>query len=423
MDRDGMKKMKKVILYPLSAIGHMNPMFHVAEALNSKGISITFILTKYNSPNPSSFSTDYSFHFIDDGIAAMETPPSNPVAFLAALNSNSRQPFRDCLESILGSEKGEKSVACLITDPLWVFTRAISEEFGLPRIMLHTSTAADLVILSSPDVLQHDDYPVFPEIIAMVEEVKASSGLICNSYEELEGPSLNTLRQNINIPVFPIGPLHKYSKTSATSSFLLKDKTPIIKWLDNQPPKSVLYVSFGSIATINKAEFEEIACGLANSNQPFLWVIRPDLVHGSENSQLLLEDFEEKVGERGRIVTWAPQQEVLTHTAVGGAFIHGGWNSAMESISEGVPVICMPCLFPDQKTIARHVTDVWRVGLRVDRGGIERGQVEEVIKRLMGDQEIRERLDEFKGTADKCVSHGGSSYESLEKLCSFILSL
>ncbi|KAK9683389.1 hypothetical protein RND81_10G137100 [Saponaria officinalis] len=412
--------MKEVMLFPVPAAGHMNPMFHVAQSLHSKGISITIILTNYNSPNPSHFPPDYTFLFIDDGLVASEIH-TDPVSRLLALSTKAERPFRDCLASVFSSEKRRKSVACLITDPFWRFTRVVSEEFGVPRIMLHTSTVTDLVILSSPDVLQHEDYSKLPVAIEMVDEIKPSSGLICNSFEELESASLEALRKNIDIPVFPIGPLHKYSKTSATS-FLIQDKTPIISWLDKQAPKSVLYVSFGSIATISRAEFQEIAAGLADSKQSFLWVIRPDLVQGSENAQLILQDFDEKIGERGHIVAWAPQQEVLAHPAVGGAFMHGGWNSALESISEGVPVICMPCLFPDQKTIAGLVSEVWKVGLRVKRGDT-RGQIKEAVIRLMSDQQIREKMEAFKETVDKCLVNGGSSYKSLNELCAMISAL
>ncbi|KAL9226651.1 hypothetical protein vseg_002438 [Gypsophila vaccaria] len=413
--------MTEVMLFPVPAAGHMNPMFHLAQALHSKGMSITFILTKYNSPNPAHFPPDYTFLFIDDGLAGEETTVSDPVATILALNAKGEQPFRECLGLVFGDGERRKSVACLITDPFWKFTRVVTEEFGVPRIMLHTSTVADLVILSSDDAFQHEDYSAYPVMFEMVEQIKASSGLICNSFEELESHSLKALRKNIDLPIFPIGPLHKYSKSAATR-FLVKDETPTISWLNNQAPNSVLYVSFGSLATISKAEFEEIASGLADSNIPFMWVVRPDLVQGSENTLLLLKDFSKKVVHRGHIVRWAPQQEVLAHPAVGGAFLHGGWNSTLESIAEGVPVICMPCLFPDQKTIARHVSEVWKVGMRVEKGA-GREQIKEAITRLMTDKQMRESMETFKETVDKCLVNGGSSYKSLDDLCGFISSL
>lgn len=90
----------------------------------------------------------------------------------------------------------------------------------------------------------------------------------------------------------------------------------------------------------------EIACGLAENEQPFLWVVRPKLVNGSQSS--LPKDFLEAVARRGHIVTWAPQQEVLAHCAIVGFWTHCGWNLTIESICEGMPMICLP-FFGDQK--------------------------------------------------------------------------
>lgn len=126
-------------------------------------------------------------------------------------------------------------------------------------------------------VVNTDDPEAFYEVVAgLVNETKASSGVIWNSYEDLEQSALVTLRQEFPIPIFPIGPFHKYSSASSSSSLLTQDQSSI-SWQDNQAPKSVIYASFGSIAALN-----EIAWGLANSKQPFLWVVRPGLVRGSE---------------------------------------------------------------------------------------------------------------------------------------------
>ncbi|KAF3454615.1 hypothetical protein FNV43_RR05063 [Rhamnella rubrinervis] len=110
-----------------------------------------------------------------------------------------------------------------------------------------------------------------------------------------------------------------------------------------------------------------MAWGLASSQQPFLWVVRPGLVSGLDWIELLPKGFREGVGERGCIVKWAPQQEVLAHEAVGGFWSHCGWNSTLESISEGVPMICKPC-FGDQKVNARYVIHEWRVGIELEDG-------------------------------------------------------
>ena len=197
-------------------------------------------------------------------------------------------------------------------------------------------------------------------MLSLAKETKASSGIIWNSFEELEESALVRLHQDFPIPLFLVGPFQKYFPTSS-SSLLAHDQSSIT-WLDTQTPKSVIYVSFGSIAAMDEDEFLEIAWGLANSNQPFLWVVRPaGLVRGYEWLEPLPEGFLEMVCGRGHLVKWAPQQEVLAHPAIGGFWTHNGWNSTLEAVSEGVPMICLP-YFGDQRVNARYVSQVWELG-------------------------------------------------------------
>ncbi|KAJ0102926.1 hypothetical protein Patl1_06491 [Pistacia atlantica] len=115
---------------------------------------------------------------------------------------------------------------------------------------------------------------------------------------------------------------------------------------------------FSFTQAVAENEFLEIAWGLANSKQPFLWVVRPGLTNGSEWLEPLPSGFLEMIDGRGHIVKWAPQQEVLAHPAVGAFWTHNGWNSTLESTCEGVPMICMPC-FTDQRVNARYATGEW----------------------------------------------------------------
>ncbi|KAF3433581.1 hypothetical protein FNV43_RR24683 [Rhamnella rubrinervis] len=174
-----------------------------------------------------------------------------------------------------------------------------------------------------------------------------------------------------------------------------------------------------SIATLSEAEFLEVAWGLANSNQPFLWVVRPRSVHGSEWLEALPNRFLENLNGRGNIV-----KEVLAHPCVGAFWTHNGWDSTMESICEGVPMICMPC-FTDQLVNARYLSHVWKVGLQLENG-MERGEIEKIIRKLMVEkegEEIRDRVTKLKEKANLCLKQDGSSYKSLDSLVSHILSL
>ncbi|KAF2296178.1 hypothetical protein GH714_036516 [Hevea brasiliensis] len=202
-------------------------------------------------------------------------------------------------------------------------------------------------------------------------------------------------------------------RTSNISFFLVFGALPLL-----------LEKRYIPIKEINEAEFLEIAWGLANSNQPFLWVVRPRLVRGSEWIEPLPDGFQERLGGIGHIVKWAPQKEVLAHPAIGGFWTHNGWNSTLESICEGVPMICHP-ISGDQKVNARYVTDIWRIGLHLEKK-LERGEIERAVKRLIVEadgQEMRKRIMSLKEKVEICLKQGGSSYDSLERLTDYILLL
>ncbi|PRQ28986.1 putative cytokinin 7-beta-glucosyltransferase [Rosa chinensis] len=250
--------------------------------------------------------------------------------------------------------------------------------------------------------LRIKDLPVFPKgdpekhfelCVVIVTKVTASDGVIFNTFRDLEEQGLATLHKQFpNLPVFPIGPFHKCVPEEASSS--TSDQS-CISWLNTQAPNSVIYVSFGTIAAISKMQFLEIAWGLANSHQPFL----------------------------GHIVKRAPQKEVLAHPSVRAFWTHNGWNSTLESVSEGVPMICMPC-FSDQLVLARYVSKVWKIGLQFENG-TERGEIEETIRKLMEEKEgedIRDRSLKLMEKANVSFKPGGSSYQCLDGLVKHILS-
>uniref|UniRef100_A0A2N9FSQ5 Glycosyltransferase n=1 Tax=Fagus sylvatica TaxID=28930 RepID=A0A2N9FSQ5_FAGSY len=432
------KNGRRLILFPLPLQGHINPMLQLANILYTKGFSITIIHTQFNSPNSNNYP-HFTFHSIPDGLLKSEASISDVIALLTLLNVNCVTPFRDCLAKLL-TDVSKESVACLITDAVWHFTQAVAEALKIKRIVLRTSNLSSfLAFVALPRLrekgylpiqesrleepvqelppLKVKDIPVintrntedqYQLLSGMVKETRASSGLIWNTLEELEPLDLTTCRQDFPIPTFLIGPFHKCFPASS-SSLLTQDQSSI-SWLNTQAPKSVIYVSFGSIAAINEAQFLEIAWGLADSSQPFLWAVRPGLVRDSEWLESLPNGFLENLNGRGHIVKWAPQQEVLAHPATGGFWTHNGWNSTLESICEGVPMICQPC-FGDQFVNARHVSHVWEVGVHLENK-IERVEIARAIRRLMVEadgKEIRERIMHLKELVDDCLKQGGSS--------------
>ncbi|XP_065870072.1 UDP-glycosyltransferase 76B1-like isoform X2 [Euphorbia lathyris] len=439
---------RKILLFPLPLQGHINPMIQLANILHSKGFSIVIIHTSFNSLDSSNYR-HFTFHSIPDRLSEDEASTEDVIALLSILNVRCVEALRNCLAKLVLDE----CLGCLITDVMWYFARGVAEQFKIPTIGLRTTNVCsflgfaafpllrDLGYLSIhgrldeavqelpplrvkdiPTIQTKDPDTLYNLIDKVMNQTKEFSGLIWNSCEELEQHSFQKLKKDFPIQMYPIGPFHKHFQALSTS--LLPQDQTCISWLDTKPPNSVLYVSFGSIAAITKAEFHEIAWGLANSNHPFLWVVRPGLVGGSGWFEPLPDGFMEMVGERGCIVKWAPQQEVLGHPAIGGFWTHNGWNSTLESICEGVPMICMPN-FGDQMVNARYVSDVWGVGIHLE-GKIKREDVKIAIKRLLEEEEgkdLKKRVLHLKEKLDLCSREGGSSYCYLENLINYILSL
>ncbi|KAL3326716.1 hypothetical protein AABB24_037419, partial [Solanum stoloniferum] len=165
------------------------------------------------------------------------------------------------------------------------------------------------------------------------------------------------------------------------------------------------------------------AWGLANSEQPFLWVIRPGSVPGFQCAEALPYGYEEMVGERGRIVKWAPQKQVLAHPAIAGFFTHCGWNSTLESICEQVPMICRPIL-ADQLVNARYLTQIYKVGFELEV--MERTVIEKAIRKLMLSEEgkdVKKRVVDMKQNIVAAMQIEGTSHKNLNDLVDFISAL
>ncbi|KAL0341336.1 UNVERIFIED_CONTAM: UDP-glycosyltransferase 76F1 [Sesamum radiatum] len=441
----------RLVLFPLPFQGHINPMIQLAKILHSRGFSISIFHTRYNFPDPSNYP-HFTFHLISDGLSELEASTLDALRIIKLLLANCVEPFEQCLAQILSSDDSNYRVGCVVSDALWYFTQAAADKFKIPRIVLRTSSICSFLAFSAlpllrerylsymdsrmeaavlelppikvkdiPRLERHDGEDMYRAIENMVRETKKASGLVFNTFQELEEPELAKLQEQFLKPTFTIGPFHK--RFSAASTSLFTQDGSSISWLDARAPRSVLYLSFGSIAAMDQQKLNEMAWGLADSMQPFLWVVRPGLVRDSEWLAVLPNEFLEATRDRGYIVKWAPQQEVLSHPAVGGFWTHSGWNSTLESICEGVPMICSP-FFGDQMVNSRYVSDVWRIGIRLEKG-LERGEIRDAVRRVMVErdgEEMRQRVMCLKEKAGFCLNSGGSSYQALDALVNFITS-
>ncbi|OVA10653.1 UDP-glucuronosyl/UDP-glucosyltransferase [Macleaya cordata] len=187
-----------------------------------------------------------------------------------------------------------------------------------------------------------------------------------------------------------------------------------MKWLDMKEFASVVYVSFGSMASLGEDQMEEIAWGLRNCNYHFLWVVR-----ASEENKLPSKFIEETL-EKELVVRWCKQLEVLAHKSVGCFVTHCGWNSTLEGLSLGVPMVAMQ-QWVDQTTNAKFIEDVWRVGVRVkmdEKEMVRREKVEECIREVMEGvrrEELKRNAVKLKKLAKEAVDEGGSSDKNIEE--------
>lgn len=246
---------------------------------------------------------------------------------------------------------------------------------------------------------------IFDLMVYNNSTIKLANYLLCNSFYELE-PSAFTLFPNLK----PIGPLFA---SSQLAHFWPEDST-CLNWLDKQPADSVIYVAFGSTKVLDKQQFDELALGLELSGQRFLWVVRPDL--GKESTGMYPDGFQERVGSCGQMVGWAPQREVLAHPAVGGFLTHCGWNSTMEGLSNGVPLLCWP-YFSDQIQNKHYICDVWNNGLPLKsdaNGFISREEIKTKVVELLENEVIKASALKWKGIALENIGNSGLSSKNFE---------
>jgi pathogen-inducible salicylic acid glucosyltransferase len=187
-----------------------------------------------------------------------------------------------------------------------------------------------------------------------------------------------------------------------------------MNWLDTKEIGSVVYASFGSLAALGEEQMAEVAWGLKNSNCYFLWVVR------ASEEKKLPSNFLQETTEKGLVVTWCPQLDVLAHKAIGCFMTHCGWNSTLEALSLGVPMVVMP-QWTDQPTNAKFIVDVWKVGIRIkvdEKGIVTKEEIEMCVGEVMEGErgkEMKKNSMRWKELAIEAVDEGGSSDKNIEE--------
>ncbi|PIA54525.1 hypothetical protein AQUCO_00900818v1 [Aquilegia coerulea] len=465
------KPIPHVLIFPFPAQGHINSMLKLAELLCLSGLHVTFLNTEFIHLRLHRFADvetrfgifpGFRFETISDGLPADHSRSFNSISDLIHSVKTFIEPtFRKLLIPDRLKSEDRPPVTCIIADGVLSFTIDVAEAIEVPCILWRTPSACyfwstffisemiaagelpfnddemDKAITSVPGMenfLRSRDLPSFcrakelndPGLqLILTETINSTRATahILNTFEDLEGPILSQLRAYIP-KLYTLGPLHALlnsrrkiaSQPPTSSNSLLEIDRSCMTWLDQQPSKSVVYFSFGSVVFMSHAQMIEFWYGLVNSGKRFLWVLRPDSIPVKTSDFQVPEELKLATKERGYIVDWSPQEEVLVHPAVGGFFTHSGWNSTLESMVAGLPMVCWP-QFADQPINSRYVSEVWKIGFDM-KDTCDRSIVAKLIRDMMDDkrEELVVSVNRIAEQASKCVSEGGTSNRNLDLL-------
>ncbi|RYR54142.1 hypothetical protein Ahy_A06g029398 isoform F [Arachis hypogaea] len=277
------------------------------------------------------------------------------------------------------------------------------------------------------------------EFVKLLEDAKEaqarSYGVVVNSFYELENVYADFYKNEFGRKAWPIGPVSLCNKDTGEKANRAKETTidefECLKWLDTKKPNSVVYVSFGSLISMPDSQLREIALSLEISGQHFIWLVKKNEKDGAE---WLPKGFEKRMEGKGLIIRgWAPQILILEHQAVGAFVTHCGWNSTLEAVAAGVPMITWP-IVAEQFFNEKLVTEVLEIGVPVEavKGVRLEGEcvgcdaLEKALKRVMIGEEAEEMRNKVKVLAQlakQAVEENGSSYIAFNALIQELVSL
>ncbi|KAJ1285269.1 hypothetical protein BS78_03G267400 [Paspalum vaginatum] len=465
-----------VVLYPGVGVGHVGPMTHLAEAFLRHGYDVTMVLIE-----PPIKSTACGSVFVEHITAANSAitfhvlPPIQPPDFVSSkhpllLMLQFMRLYNDKLESFLRSIPRER-LHSLVIDMFCTSAIDVARKLRVPVYTFFASGAGVLAIYTQlpallagrrtglkelgDTALEFLGVPPMPashlvrELLENPEDEPCRTvmrnwkrntdthGVLINTFYSLESRALQAFRDpqcvpgKVLPPVYPIGPL--VAKAAGTDMDREAAERPeCLAWLDAQPERSVVFLCWGSKGQLSEEQIKEIAAGLEKSGQRFLWVVSAPA--GTDDPKpelgaLLPEGFLERTKEHGLVLkSWAPQVDVLNHPAVGAFVTHCGWNSALEAIAAGVPMLCWP-LGAEQKMNKVLMTEEMGIGVELqgyNTGFIEAEEIEAKVRLVLESEEGRElrtRVAELKKEAEEALEDGGSSQASFLRFLSDVENL
>ncbi|KAK3145241.1 hypothetical protein QOZ80_4AG0326090 [Eleusine coracana subsp. coracana] len=441
-----------VMLLPCpGAQGHTNPILQFGRRLASHGLRPTLVTSRYvlsTTPAPGEpFRVASISDGFDDGGMASCPDLSEYWRRLDAVGA-------ETLADLIRSEAREgRPVRVLVYDPHLPWARRVAKEAGVATAAFLSQPCSVDVIYGEvwtgrlplpvtvtdcrdlfargllgvelgpddvpPFAARPDWCPVFLEAtIRQFEGLEDADEVLVNTFREIEPKEADymelTWRAKAIGPSLPSFYLDDGRlPDNRTYGFnLFSSAVPCMDWLDKQAPCSVVLVSYGTVSDYEEAQLEELGRGLCNSGKPFLWVVR------SNEEHKLSKELRDKCNEQGLIVSWCPQLEVLAHKATGCFFTHCGWNSTLEAIVNGVPMVAIPH-WADQPTISKYLETIWGLGVRVhkdEKGLVTREEVEKCIREVMDGERkdtYRRKATMWMHKAKEAMQKGGCSDKNI----------
>ncbi|CAL5052376.1 unnamed protein product [Urochloa decumbens] len=439
-----------LVCYP--GQGNINPMLRFAKRIAAKGLLVTcsassIVRDKLAAASGVSAGGDgvpvgrgrLRFDFLDDHL---DGPTKLDLhEYLRQLETGGRAALADLL---LRHAEAGRPVACVVGNPFLPWVTDVAADAGVPAAVMWVQSCAvfsiyfhfahglaefphedgdgdlddarltlpGLPAMSFADVpsflIPSHPYKVFGDMIQdQFRNISRASWVFVNSFAELERDVFAALPGVTPRPprLITVGPLvGGQDDGEAVRGDLIKAADGCVAWLDAQAPRSVVYASLGSVVTLSAEAVAEMAHGLASTGRPFLWVVRPD------TRPLLPEGFLEMVAGRSMVVPWSPQDRVLAHPAVACFLTHCGWNSTLETVAAGVPVVAFP-QWGDQCTDAKFLVDELGMGVHL-RAPLRREAVREAVDAVTAGPEadaMRANARSWSAAARAAVAPGGSS--------------
>ncbi|XP_047055414.1 anthocyanidin 5,3-O-glucosyltransferase-like [Lolium rigidum] len=450
---------KLVVIYaPPGMPGHLVPTVELGKLLVAQGLEVTVVvggeadqgaggsfLAGIVAANPS-----MSFHRLPAATLPSDVPSYEVKVFELARASN--PDLRDFLRSA--------SPAALVIDFFCTSAIHVGKELGIPTYFFLTTCIAGVALslyqpviherttLSFRDLgseLVHS--PGVPPVPAdhlaaaildrdswsnklfldLSEQMCNSQGVIINSCRSLEPRATDAIVSGLctfpgrrTPPLYCVGPLVKPEEAAGAK------RHECLAWLDGQPKASVVFLCFGSLGRFGAEQIKEMAAGLETSGQRFLWAVRrpPGVEHlpADDLDALFPEGFLERTKDRGLVLmSWAPQREVLAHDAVGGFVTHCGWNSVLEAVMAGVPMLAWP-LYAEQRMNKVFLVEEMRLAVAMEGYDKEMVKAEEVAAKVSwlidsdGGRELRQRTQAAMQRAKEALSDDGESKAALKNL-------